>query len=160
MNSKLFSPSLVLNFILFIAFSISVNTFVSIQNINILFYIFFHLTFIYLLFYHYHYSIFFISFIYGILLDVLLLNVIGSHLVIYFILIFAFNLFKKYLFLLSPNQISITIFFILIITISSILFFAYLINNIYFTHTYLIKILIILMIIYIPSIFILNKLDR
>ena len=130
MNSKLFSPSLVLNFILFIAFSISVNTFVAIQSINILFYIFFHLTFIYLLFYHYHYSIFFISFIYGILLDILLLNVIGSHLVIFFILIFAFNLFKKYLFLLSPNQISITIFFTLIITIFSILFFAYLINNI------------------------------
>ena len=80
MFSKVLKPYLIFNLILFLSFSISVNSFVEIEYINIIFYIFFHLTFIYFLFYHYHYLIYIIRFYYGVLFDIFLLNSIGSHL--------------------------------------------------------------------------------
>jgi len=154
------NPFLVFNLILFISFSISVNTFVEIENINIIFYIFFHTALIYFLFYHYHFSIFFIAFFYGIFFDVLLINSIGSHLVCFLILISAYIFLKKYLFLLSSNQISITIFITLNLTILFEILFAFLFNNHYFNINQLLKYFFVSLIIFIPTIFVLNKLDK
>ena len=157
---KVFTPFLKYNLFLLIYFSISVNTFVNIENINIIFYIFFHLTFFYFLFYHYHYSLYFLGFIYGILFDIFFINEIGSHLLSFIILIFTYNLFKKFLFLLSFYQIYIFIY----ITLITILFFegifAFLFNNIYFTYLQMTKYIIISLLIYIPSIFSFYRLDR
>ena len=157
---KFFTPQLKFNLILLITFSFSVNTFVEIQNLNVFFYIVFHLTFIYFLFYHYNYSLYILGLIYGVLLDTILLNQIGSHLLTLIILISVYVLFKKYLFLLSSNQISVTIFITLILSLFSEGIFAYLFNNIYFTNTMMLKLLIISIIIFIPLIIIFNKLDK
>ena len=157
---KFFTPQLKFNLILLITFSFSVNTFVEIQNLNVFFYIAFHLTFIYFLFYHYNYSLYILGLIYGVLLDTILLNQIGSHLLTLIILISVYVLFKKYLFLLSSNQISVTIFITLILSLFSEGIFAYLFNNIYFTNTMMLKLLIISIIIFIPLIIIFNKLDK
>ncbi len=160
MISKFFTPTLSFNLILLFSFSISVNTFVEIQTVNYLFYILFHLSFIYFLFYHYHYSIYFIGLFYGILLDIFLLNEISSHLLSLILLISIYILVKKYLLLLSVYQINLTIFLTLITVLSLEGIFAYLFNNIIFSITQILMYLIISLIIFIPSMFIFNKLDK
>ncbi len=133
---------------------------VEIEYINIFFYIFFHLTFIYFLFYHYHYSIFFLGLFYGVFFDIFLINEIGSHLLCFIILISIYVLLKKYLFLLSSYQVSIIIYIVLILTLFSEVMFALLFNNIYFSFSSMLKYILFSLIIYIPSIFILNKIDN
>ena len=81
-----------LNIILIISFSISVNSFILFPNFNNAFYILFHLTLIYLIFYHYHFSIYVLALIYGILFDILLLNNIGAHLITFLSLLILFCL--------------------------------------------------------------------
>ena len=152
--------TLLFNFILVTSFSISVNTFVGIQNINIIFYIIFHLSFIYFLFYHYHYLFYLLAFVYGVLFDIFLLNSIGAHLISFIILISLYVFVKKYLFLLSSFQISITIFITLIGTIFIEMLIAYFFNNINITFSNLFRYFFISAIIFIPSIYILNNLDR
>lgn len=160
MFSNVLKPYLVFNLILFFAFSISVNSFVEIEYINLVFYIFFHITYIYLLFYHYHFSIYIIGLFYGIFFDILLMNSIGSHLVGLLILIFFYVFLKKYLFLLSSLQISITIF----ITLNAVIYFeilyAFVFNNFYLNILQLLNYFIIALIIFIPTILVLNKIDN
>ena len=160
MNLRFISPFLIFSIILLFSFSVSVNNFVEIQIINLLFYVFFHLTLIYFLFYYYHYSIYLFGLIYGVLFDIILLNEIGPHLISFILLILLYNFFKKYLFLLSSYQISITILITLIVVLFFEILFAYLFNNLKFSSNLLIKYLIISIIIFIPSIFVFNKLDK
>ncbi len=160
MLSKVFNPLILFNIILIISFSFSINSITEIEYLNFLFYIFFHLTFIYFLFYRYHYTIYILALIYGILFDILLLNSIGAHLICFISLVSIYIITKKYLFLLSPNQISFLILTALIMILYSELLLAYLINNIYFTFGKMLKYTIISAIIFIPSILMLNKLDR
>ena len=114
--SKLLNSSIKLNFILIISFSISVNSFIIFPNVNNTFYVLFHLTFIYLIFYHYHYYLYVVAMLYGILFDVLLLNYIGAHLITFLSLLIFFVLLKKYLIRLSSYQI-IFIYFITLIVL-------------------------------------------
>ncbi len=160
MFSNVLKPYLVFNLILFFAFSISVNSFVEIEYINLVFYIFFHITYIYLLFYHYHFSIYIIGLFYGIFFDILLMNSIGSHLVGLLILIFFYVFLKKYLFLLSSLQISITIFITLNVVIYFEIFYAFVFNNFYLNILQLLNYFIIALIIFIPTILVLNKIDN
>ena len=160
MYSEYFKPYIIYNIIFVITFSVSVNTFVNLQIINILFYIFFNLTLIYYIFYRYHYSIYFLALIYGVLFDIFLLNQIGSHLICFITLISLYIFFKNYLLLLSSYQVSLTIFSTLIFLIFSEFALAYLMNNIYFSWSDFFMFLIIALIIYIPYIFILNKIDK
>ncbi len=160
MTLNSFRPSLILNLILLFSFSISVNTFVNIQIINFLFYIFFHLTFIYLLFYHYHYSIYILGLLYGVLFDIFFLNEISIHLFTLVFLITIYILLKKYLFLLSSYQVSFVIFIFLIFTLYFEGILGYFINNIIFTTSDMLTYLIISSIIFVPSIFLFNKLDK
>ena len=160
MFSNVLKPYLVFNLILFFAFSISVNSFVEIEYINLVFYIFFHITYIYLLFYHYHFSIYIIGLFYGIFFDILLMNSIGSHLVGLLILIFFYVFLKKYLFLLSSLQISITIFITLNAVIYFEIFYAFVFNNFYLNILQLLNYFIIALIIFIPTILVLNKIDN
>ena len=157
---RVFTPYVLFNLILLFSFSVTVNSYVQIQNINIIFYIIFHLTFVYFLFYQYHYSLFIIGFIYGILLDIFLINEIGSHLITFLILIILYTQLKKYLFQLNSFQISITIFVTLNIILISELVFAFLINDIYFNFFQVIKYIVISFILLVPSLFVLNKIDN
>ena len=157
---RVFTPYVLFNIILVFSFSVTVNSYVQIQNINIIFYIIFHLTFIYFLFYQYHYSLFILGFIYGILLDIFLINEIGSHLITLLIFILLYTQLKKYLFQLNSFQISLTIFVTLNIILISELVFAFLINDIYFNFFQIIKYIIISFILLVPSLFVLNKIDN
>ena len=127
--SKFLSSSYKLNIILIISFSISVNSFVLFPNINNAFYVLFHLTLIYLIFYHYHYYLYVVALIYGILFDILLLNNIGAHLITFLSILIIYIFLKKYLIKLSSYQIIFIYFITLIILLLIEQFLANLINN-------------------------------
>ena len=158
--SKFLNSSSKLNIILIISFSISVNSFILFPNVNNAFYILFHLTLIYLIFYHYHYYLYVIALIYGILFDILLLNNIGAHLITFLSLLILFMLLRKYLIRLSSYQI-IFIYFITLITLLLIeQFLANIIHNYNFNISSFFNFFLLSLIIFIPTVFLFTKLDK
>ena len=158
--SKLLNSSIKLNIILIISFSISVNSFILFPNINNAFYVLFHLTFIYLIFYHYHYYLYVVALVYGILFDVLLLNYIGAHLITFLFLLIFFVLLKKYLIRLSSYQIIFIYFITLIMLLLIEQFLANLIHNYKFNMSLILNFILISLIIFIPTVFLFTKLDK
>ena len=158
--SKFLNSSSKLNIILIISFSISVNSFILFSNINNAFYVLFHLTLIYLIFYHYHYYLYVIALIYGILFDILLFNNIGAHLITFLSLILLFVFLRKYLIRLSSYQIIFTYFLTLIILLLIEHFLANLIHNYKFNMSSFFNFILISLIIFIPTVFLFTKLDK
>ena len=158
--SKLLNSSIKLNIILIISFSISVNSFITFPNVNNAFYVLFHLTFIYLIFYHYHYYLYVVTLIYGILFDILLLNFIGAHLITLLSLLIFFVLLKKYLIRLSSYQIIFIYFITLIVLLFFEQFLANIINDHKFNAFLILNFFLISLIIFVPTIFLFNKLDK
>ena len=158
--SKFLNSSSKLNIILIISFSISVNSFVLFPNVNNAFYILFHLTLIYLIFYHYHYYLYVIALIYGILFDILLFNNIGAHLITFLSLILLFVFLRKYLIKLSSYQIIFTYFLTLIILLLIEHFLANLIHNYKFNMSSFFNFFLSSLIIFIPTVFLFTKLDK
>ena len=158
--SKFLNSSIKLNIILIISFSISVNSFILFPNINNAFYVLFHLTFIYLIFYHYHYYLYVVALVYGILFDVLLFNYIGAHLITFLFLLIFFVLLKKYLIRLSSYQIIFIYFITLIVLLLFEQFLANLINDYKFNGFLILNFFLISLIIFIPTVFLFNKLDK
>ena len=158
--SKLFSSSIKLNFVLIISFSIAVNSFIIFPNLNITFYILFHLTFIYLVFYHYHYYLYITAMIYGIMFDILLFNNIGAHLVTFLSILLLFVSLKKYLIKLSSYQTIFIYFLTLIILLLIEQFLANLIHNYKFNMNSFFNFFIISIIIFVPTVFLFTKLDK
>ena len=158
--SKLFNSSSKLNIILIISFSIAVNSFIIFPNVNNAFYVLFHLTLIYLIFYHYHYYLYVVALIYGILFDILLLNNIGSHLITFLSLLILFVLLRKYLISLSSYQIIFIYFITLIILLLFEQFLANLIHNYKFNISSFFNFFLISLIIFNPTVFLFNKLDK
>jgi len=158
--SKFLNSSIKLNIILIVSFSISVNTFILFPNINNAFYVLFHLTFIYLIFYHYHYYLYVAAFVYGILFDILLFNNIGAHLISFLSLLIMYILLRKFLIRLSSYQIISFYFITLIILLLLEHFLANLINNFKFNIYSLLNFFLISLIIFIPTVFLFTKLDK
>ena len=158
--SKFLNTSIKLNIILIISFSISVNSFILLSNVNNAFYVLFHLTFIYLIFYHYHYYLYLVALVYGLLFDILLLNNIGAHLITFLSLLILFILLRKYLIRLSSYQIIFIYFIILIILFLIEQFLANLIHNYKFNMSSIFNFILISLIIFIPTIFLFTKLDK
>ncbi len=158
--SKFLNSSSKLNIILMISFSISVNSFILFPNLNNAFYILFHLTFIYLIFYHYHYYLYFVALIYGILFDILLFNNIGAHLITFLSLLLLFLFLKKYLIRLSSYQIIFMYFITLIILLLIEQILANLIHNYKFNMNSLFNFFLISLIIFVPTVFLFTKLDK
>ena len=158
--SKFVNSSSKLNIILIISFSISVNSFIIFPNFNNAFYILFHLTLIYLIFYHYHYYLYFVALIYGILFDILLLNNIGAHLITFIGLLILFILLRKYLIRLSSYQI----IFIYFITLIIFLLFEQLLANLLYNYkinmSSFFNFILISLIIFVPTLFLFTKLDK
>ena len=158
--SKFFNPTIKFNIILIISFSISVNSFILMPNINNSFYVFFHLTFIYLIFYHYHYYLYLVALVYGILFDILLFNNIGAHLITFLSLLFLFIFTKKYLISLSSYQTIFIYFITLIILLLIEQFLANLIHNYKFNMSSFFNFFLISLIIFVPTVFLFTKLDK
>ena len=158
--SKLLNSSSKLNIILIISFSISVNSFILFPNFNNVFYILFHLTLIYLIFYHYHYYLYVVALIYGILFDILLLNNIGVHLITFLSLLIVYIFLRKYLIRLSSYQIIFIYFITLIILLLIEQFLANFLYNYKFNMGSFFNFILISLIIFIPTIFLFTKLDK
>ncbi len=158
--SKFFNSTIKLNIILIISFSISVNSFILLPNINNSFYVLFHLTFIYLIFFHYHYYLYLVALVYGILFDILLFNNIGAHIITFLSLLMLFVLLRKYLIRLSSFQIILIYFISLIILLLLEQFLANLIHNYKFNISSIFNFILISSIIFIPTIFLFTKLDK
>ena len=158
--SKFLSSSYKLNIILIISFSISVNSFVLFPSINNAFYVLFHLTLIYLIFYHYHYYLYVIALIYGILFDILLLNNIGAHLIAFLSILILYIFLRKYLIRLSSYQIIFIYFITLIVLLLIEQFLANLIHNYKFNMSSIFDFILISLIIFIPTVFLFTKLDK
>ena len=129
-------------------------------NINNSFYVLFHLTFIYLIFYHYHYYLYLVALVYGILFDILLLNNIGAHIITFLFLLMLFLLLRKYLFRLSSYQIIFIYFITLIILLLIEQFLANLIYNYKFNMSSIFNFILISLIIFVPTVFLFTKLDK
>ena len=158
--SKFFNSNIKLNIILIISFSISVNSFILMPNINNSFYVLFHLTFIYLIFYHYHYYLYLVSLVYGILFDILLFNNIGAHIITFLSILMIFALLRKYLIRLSSYQIIFIYFITLIILLLIEQLLTNLIHNYKFNMSLILNFILISLIIFIPTVFLFNKLDK
>lgn len=158
--SKFFNSTIKLNIILFISFSISVNSFILLPNINNSFYVLFHLTFIYIIFYHYHYYLYLVALVYGILFDILLLNNIGAHILTFLSLLMLFVLLRKYLIRLSSFQIIFIYFITLIVMFFIEQLLVNLIHNYKFNISLIFNFILISLIIFIPSVFLLTKFDK
>ena len=158
--SKFFNSTIKLNIILLISFSIAVNSLILTPNINNSFYILFHLTFIYLIFYHYHFYLYLVALLYGVLLDVLLFNNIGAHVISFLSLLMIFVLLRKYLIRLTSFQIIFIYFITLIILFLIEQFLANLIHNFKFNLSSIFNFILISLIIFIPTIFLFTKLDK
>ena len=103
--SRYLVPFTYYNLILIILFSLSIGSIESFSIINSISYIFLHFVIIYLGLYYYRRTLYSIYFLYGLGIDILLINQIGPHLFIFMTLLFFF-LFKKkifYLFKFSKN---------------------------------------------------------
>ena len=158
--AKLLNSSFKLNIILIISFSISVNSFILFPNINTAFYILFHLTLIYIIFYHYHYYLYVVALIYGILFDILLFNNIGAHLITFLSILFLFLFLKKFLIRLSSYQTIFIYFITLIILLLIEQILANLLHNYKFNMNSFFNFFFISLIIFVPTVFLFTKLDK
>ena len=148
------------NLILFLLFSLSVSSIESFSIINSISYIFLHFVIIYLGLYYYRRTLYIIYFLYGLGIDILLINQIGPHLFIFMALLSFLYLTKKYLNYLSSQKIYILILFIQLLTILSEMILTSLFFNYNFNLDKYLTILIISIISSYPIFFIFSKIDN
>ncbi len=154
------SQKIIYNLILLFCFCLSVNYFDDFKLINYIAYVFFHLTLIYLVFYSFHFSVILISFLYGVFLDIFLINNIAPHLISFLIFVILFLFTKKYLLNLSSRKISYLIIFITLIMFIVEALIANLQFNYPINYENLIWLSVISIIVFFPSLIIFNKIDK
>ena len=148
------------NLILFLLFSLSVSSIESFSIINSISYIFLHFVIIYLGIYYYRRALYTIYFLYGLGIDVLLINQIGPHLFIFMALLLFLYSTKKYLNYLSSQKMYLLILFIQLLTIlSEMLITNWLFNYDFDLDKYLIIFIISILSSY-PIFYIFSKIDN
>ena len=148
------------NIILIFLFSITVNKIEYFSIINSISYTFFHFVIIYLGLYYYRKILYIIYFFYGLSIDLLLINQIGPHLLVFIILLIFFSQTKKFYLNLSSVMIYLIIVIIQIFMFFLEMILGYLLFNYNFDfYNYLNLILISVLISY-PIFLIFSKLDN
>ena len=137
----------IFNLLLIFIFSIIVNSNNSLSLVYTTLYCIFHFLIIYLGIYYYRKTLYFIFFLYGLGLDVLWLNEIGPHLIVFMFMLVFFSFSTKYLYNLSSFKIYIIILILqfIIITLEimfSYLFFRYNLELVHFLQIFTISVLI------------------
>ena len=158
--SRYLVPFTYYNLILIILFSLSIGSIESFSIINSISYIFLHFVIIYLGLYYYRRTLYSIYFLYGLGIDILLINQIGPHLFIFMTLLFFFYLTKKYFIYLSSQRIYLLILFIHL----SIILLEMLLTSFFFDYDFnldkYLKFIIISIISSYPIFFIFSKIDN
>ena len=145
---------------LFILFCIIVNSSNQFQLFYTSLYCIFHLLIIYLGVYHFRNLLYPIFFIYGLGLDILLLNEIGPHLLVFMLSIILIKLLIKYLSNFNAIRIYIFLLTFQMTMIFLEIFFSYLIVNIKSDFITLIKIASISLLLSYPCFIIFSKIDK
>ena len=157
---KYFSPVYFYHLILFLSFSISLNNLIEFEYFNLFFYVLTHLLIIYLCFYYFHFFLYFVFFLYGIFFDIILLNDIGPHLLVFIFLLVIISFLKKFLFNLSPIKIFYVIIILMFLIFLFEMIFADIILEYNFDYYKYFKLSIIGTIIISPVIFLFSKIDK
>ena len=150
----------VYNLLLIVFFSIIVNDNNSFSLIYSSFYCTFHFFLIYLGLYYYRKLLYLIYFLYGLGLDLLWLNEIGPHLLVFMFILVFFNLTSKHLYNLNSFKIYIVLLILQLFMISIEIFFSYLLFGFNFDLTYLFQIIILSLILSFPIFLIFSKIDQ
>ena len=155
-----FNSYKILNLLLIIFFSIIVSGNIKFYYLNLLFYSFFHFCIIYLVFYYYRNLLYLIFFLYGLGLDILLINQIGPHLIVFLSVLVIYNLLSKYLYHLNY----INIYIILLATLFVMICFEKIISFGLFGSTinirYLIEMIFLTILLSLPVFYIFSKIDN
>ena len=149
----------VFNIFLLFVFSVVVNNNLPLI-LSTTFYCIFYLFIIYLGIFYLRKSLFLIFFIYGLLLDIFLLNEIGPHLLIFIITLFLLNFFSRFLYSLSSMKVYLFIIFLLIMMIFFQMLFSFIFINISLNFMHLFQILIITVVVSYPIFLFFDKLDK
>ena len=149
----------VYNVLLIIIFSLTVNGFFY-STINIFFYVILHFLVIYLGIYYYRNLLYFIYFIYGLGLDLIWVNEIGPHLLIFMFILIFFSKVRKYLYHLDSFKIYSFILLVQIFIIFLEMFIANIFFNYAFNYNYFINIIVISLVFSFPIFLIFSKIDR
>ncbi len=127
---KYLNSFILYNLILLISFCLSVSLINSINYINTIFYIIFHFIIIYLSLYYFRFLLYIIFFIYGLSFDLLLINQIGPHLLIFMFLLISVSQVLKIL----QKTDSVKMYFLIILIQLTTIFSEMLISNILFNY--------------------------
>ena len=158
--SKYLKPFVIYNFLLLILFSITVNTIDFYNIINLLSYILLHYIFVYLSIYYYRNLNYIIFFVYGLAIDILLINEIGPHILSLMTLLIFLNLSKKFIKSLSSKKMYIIIILILNLIILFEMVLSLILFNYYFDILYFIGLVIISLFISYPTLLLFKKIDN
>ncbi|PPR44864.1 MAG: hypothetical protein CFH18_00162 [Alphaproteobacteria bacterium MarineAlpha5_Bin8] len=158
--SKYLNSFVYFNLLLIFFFSLSVNKIESFTILNLLSYSIFHFIVIYLSLYYHRNILYFIFFLFGLSMDLLFMNSIGPHLLVFMILLFSIKRIKKYI----NNFESTKIYFIILLIQIIILFLEMIISHYfyqyYFDHILYSKLLLISLFISYPLLLIFSKIDE
>ena len=148
------------NIILLFLFCLIVNTNNSIIIIYNIFFCIFHFLIIYLGIYYYRNILYLIYFFYGLGLDLLMLNEIGTFLSVFIILLLFFKLLSRYLIKLNSIQIYFILISLQLIVVTVEFLISYLLFNNIFNLYYYFQIIFLSIIFSYPVFFLFSKVDR
>ena len=149
----------IFNIFLIFIFSVVVN-----NNLNPLlslsFYCIFYLFIIYLGIYYFNKYLFIIFFFYGLFLDILLLNEIGPHLIVFILALFLLNISVKFLYNLSSFKVYCLIIFLQILMIFLQMIISYILFNVNFDSMHFMQIIFLTLILSYPIFLFFSKIDK
>jgi len=158
--SQYFNPFIIYNFLLIIFFSLTVNGLPLLPIVNIIFYSIFHFLIIYLGIFYYRMNLYLVFFLYGLGLDLFLINEIGPHLIVFILTLIIFYLTFKYL----NNLRKLNIYLMLLITQMIMIFFEMIISQLMFGLSFhlnnFLEIVFLSIILSYPIFIIFSKIDR
>ena len=149
----------IFNIFLFFIFSVVINNYLPLL-LSTSFYCIFYLFIVYMGFYHYRKILYLIFFVYGLFLDIFLINEIGPHLLVFIFTLFIINFLLKYLSSLSSIQIFLFMIFLQILMLFMQMFISYLFFSINFNFTHFIQIIFIISLLSYPIFLFFIKLDK
>ena len=148
------------NLLLIFIFSVIVNSNNSFSLAYLSLYCIFHLLIIYLGIYYYRRSLYFILFLYGLGLDVLWLNEIGSHLIVFMFMLFFFHFSTKYWYNFNSYKIYIIILILQFIIINLEIMFSYLLFQYSISLNHFLQILFLSVALSFPTFLFFSYIDK
>ena len=130
--SQYFNSFIIYNILLIIFFSLTVNGLPIFPIVNKIFYSIFHFLIIYLGIYYYRKKLYLIYFLYGLGFDLIWINEIGPHLIVFMLALMIFYLTFKYL----NNLRKMNIYLMLLITQITMILFEMIISQLMFGFSF------------------------